>query len=361
MLRYYVRTKQLMDIVNEIKRKKIIMSPYFQRKLVWRAIHKVDFIKTILYGYPFPEIFIAQGDLDIEKMESTSCVVDGQQRLNSIVEYIDDKFEVDGKKFSQLEPQIKENFLKYDITIVELDIKHDDPVIKDVFKRLNRTFYSLTFIEKLSTEYGPTDLMLLAKLISGELKSRDEISIDDFGEPDPDILDFDPEVPNDFIEWSKRIKIDKFKELILNQDVFSPYEISRQVHLMFCLNVIGTIKYGIYNRNITREHLEKYSDSNDVKEKLINSLEIIASKILKLKFKKKSPWYNKANLFSLIIAFYQNKEKILTIPDKTLKDSLEVFIDSAPDDFKLAGKEAVNNRKERILRDKYLQSIIDKI
>jgi hypothetical protein len=335
------------------------MSTYFQRKLVWRIIHKIDFIKTILYGYPFPEIFMAKGDLDVEKMESKAYIVDGQQRLNSIVEYIADKFEVDGKKFSQLDYREKEEFFKYDITIIDLDIKKDDPVIKEIFKRLNRTFYSLTFIEKLSTEYGPTDLMLLAKLISGELKTKDEISVDDFGEIDPEPLEFDPEVPNDFIEWSRQIKIKKFKELILENFVFTSYEISRQVHLMFCLNILGTIKYDIYNRNITRELLENYSENFDSKEEIINNLEAISSKILKAKFKKKSAWYNKANLFSLIIAFYRNKEKILQIPDIQIRQKFESFIESPPADYKISAKEGVNNRKERLTRDMHIQTIID--
>ena len=47
MIRYQVRSKELIDLVNEIKSKRLIMSPYFQRNLVWRVIHKVDFIKTI--------------------------------------------------------------------------------------------------------------------------------------------------------------------------------------------------------------------------------------------------------------------------------------------------------------------------
>lgn len=102
MIKYYVRSRQLIDIVNDIKEKKIILSPYFQRKLVWRDIHKIDFIKTILLGFPFPEIFIAKGDLDIDRMLSTSCIVDGQQRLNSICEFINDKFEVDGVFYSNL-------------------------------------------------------------------------------------------------------------------------------------------------------------------------------------------------------------------------------------------------------------------
>lgn len=67
MIKYSVRSRQLIDIVNDIKNNRIIVSPYFQRNLVWREIHKIDFIKTILMGLPFPQIFIANGDINIEE------------------------------------------------------------------------------------------------------------------------------------------------------------------------------------------------------------------------------------------------------------------------------------------------------
>lgn len=359
MLRYNVRSMRLVDVVSDIQRKKLIMSPYFQRKLVWRLIHKIDFIKTILLGYPFPEIFIAEGDLDIENMTSRDRVVDGQQRLNSIYEYVNDKFEVDGKLFSNLDPRQKEEFLKYEIAIIDLDLRYDDPNIKEIFKRLNRTFYSLTYIERLSTEYAPSEIMLLAKLISGELKTKGERENEFFGEIEDEEPEFDPDVPIEFLEWSKTVKVQKINELITKSPVFSSYEISRQVHLMFCLNVIGTIKEGIYNRNITREMLENYAYDFDLKDEIVSNLELIATKILRLKLKKNSYWYNKAVLFSLIIAFYKNKERIIDIPETKIKTALESFSDNLPNDFKLAAKEGVNNKKERLLRDKYLQGVID--
>jgi len=361
MIIYNVRSRRLMDIVSDIKRKKLIMSPFFQRKLVWRTIHKIDFIETILKGYPFPEIFIAKADIDIERMTTRDCIVDGQQRLNAIVEYLDDKFEVDARKYSQLDPKSKEEFLKYEIAIIELDINKDDPEIIEIFKRLNRTFYSLTVIEKLSSEFGPSELMLLAKLISGELKSKaDKISVDEeLGESETDDFDFDPDVPEEFIRWSNTVNVSKIRSLITEYNIFSEYEISRQVHLMFSLNILGTILKGIYNRNIDRDLLDKYSDNFEAKERILKNLEEVAAKILKLKLKRTSTWFNKANMFSLIYSFYKNKEKILEIPEQKIKEALEKFEETAPEDFRLAAKEGVNNKKERTIRDKCIQKIIN--
>jgi uncharacterized protein with ParB-like and HNH nuclease domain len=77
MIKYAIRARQLIDIVGDVKHCKIIISPYFQRNLVWRLIHKQDFVKTILLGYPFPQIFLAKGGINVDELTSTSLIVDG--------------------------------------------------------------------------------------------------------------------------------------------------------------------------------------------------------------------------------------------------------------------------------------------
>ena len=85
MIKYQVRSRDLLDISNDIKDGRLIISPYFLRNLVWRELHKKDFIETILKGYPFPQIFIARGSIDLETMSTTSCIVDGQQRIATFI------------------------------------------------------------------------------------------------------------------------------------------------------------------------------------------------------------------------------------------------------------------------------------
>lgn len=354
MIEYKVRSRQLMDIIGEIKRKKLIISPYFQRNLVWRTVHKVDFIKTILLGYPFPEIFLANGDLDIEEMSATSAVVDGQQRLNSIIEYLNDEFKVDNKYYSEQIPEKKQQFLKYEIAVIELDIKYDDPQIKEIFKRLNRTFYSLSNIEKLSSEFAPSEFMLVAKLLCNEL----EISKED---DEDNEHDFDPNTPEDFVEWAKRQNVGYINRLIVESPIFSAYEISRQVHLMFTLNIIGTIVADFFNRNIKKDLLNTYSNEFPEKDMIVSKLNNIAKKINRMKLPRSSYWYNKANMFSLIIALYNNYSDVQNIDDSSLKKALQAFAKNVPSDYQIAAKEGVNNKKERLIRNKYIENVIEEI
>ncbi|RCW19646.1 uncharacterized protein DUF262 [Vibrio parahaemolyticus] len=352
MIRYQVRSKELIDLANEIKSKRLILSPYFQRNLVWREIHKVDFIRTILMGFPIPQIFVAKGSIDLESMTTTSCIVDGQQRMSSIVEFINNQFQVDSRLFRELEPAEQEYFLKYQIPIIDLDINNDDPDIKEIFQRLNRTFYSLNSIEKLSSEFASSEFMLVSKHLTGEIlfdKNDDEDSV----------LLLDPSIPEDFIQWAKDKEVSAFKSLIIESGVFTPYEISRQIHLMYTLNLIATNIGGIYTRNeLATRYLDELKEEFVKKDEIIERFENTSSYILNLGLDDKSYWLNKSNMFSLF-------SYLATIDDLTVLGSVEdvrealvAFESEIPAEYQIAAKEGVNNRKERLIRNKYIVNLL---
>ena len=354
MTKYQVRSKELIDLVNEIKNKRLIMSPYFQRNLVWRQVHKVDFIKTILLGYPFPQIFIAKGNIDLDTMTTTSCIVDGQQRMNAIFEFIKDKYQVDGKYFSNLDSSIKERFLKYQIPIIDLDIDNEDPQIIEIFQRLNRTFYALSTVEKLSTEYASSEFMLFSKSMCKEIDFQD----DDLMEFEILPLQLDPNIPQSFVDWALENKSKFFQKLILEKKIFTSYQLTRQVHLMFTLNVVSTVFSDYFNRNdFASRFLDEYAENFSEKDRIFHQLESSAKKILDLKLKESSYWYNKANIFTLICLFAKD-ESILETDSQTIKDKLLEFNENLPEEYRIAAKEGVNNKKERLIRAKFLEELL---
>jgi hypothetical protein len=274
--------------------------------------------------------------------------------MNSIFEFIKDEFQVDGKKFSQLNPKEKEAFLKYQIPIIDLDISNDDPEIIEIFQRLNRTFYALSAIEKLSTEYAPSEFMLTAKFLVNEVQfDHDEELQQDLP------LQFDPSIPKSFIDWASNKKVKSFNRLILEESIFTPYEISRQVHLMYALNIMATLKVDFFNRNeAVNRLLDEFAESFAEKDEMLAKLERASAKFLKLKLKRKSYWLNKANAFSLICLFAREIDKVEKIDDKIIKEKLDSFEQNIPEDFRLAAKEAVNNKRERLIRNQYLTKLI---
>lgn len=353
MIKYDVRSKELVDLINDIKSNRLILAPFFQRNFVWRESHQVDFIKTILLEYPFPQIFIAKGDLDIDTMINTSSIVDGQQRMTTIHRYVNNKFMVDGKYFIDLSSTEKENFLKYQVPIIDLQLRHDDPKILEIFQRLNRTFYALSIVEKLSIEYAASEYMLFAKYLIKEVTF--EINDDELILPMQD----NPSIPTSFVQWAEKHEVKYFHKLILEGKIFTSYEISRQTHLLFTLNIITTVFDDFFNRNdLTNKFLDTYVEKFDEKDFIFTKLEDIAKKIIKIKFHNKSYWLNKANMFSLIVIFYKFYNELISEDERIIKDKLEFFENNIPEEYRIAAKEGVNNKKERLIRFKYLKNTL---
>lgn len=350
MIKYQIRSRELLDLIKDVRDKRLVISPYFQRDLVWRDLHKVDFIRTIRMGYPFPQIFISRGRINVDTMTSQACVVDGQQRMNSIQEFLGDKLRVDGKIFSDLTPLEKEQFLKYEVPVIDLDLAEDDPQIIDVFTRLNRTFYSLSKIEKLATEYAPSEFMFAAKLLTNQLSLATESD---------DPLKKDPNVPEDLYEWASSQAVSSFQKWLLESNIFSSYEASRKAPLMFTLNLMATSIGGFFNRNDLSEiYLESYKENFTKKGGMMKNFEKVAKFLLDLDLAPGSYWFNKANAFSLFTFLASNAGKLSTINKAKLKERLEAFEQKVPAKYALAAKEAVNNVRERSTRDEYIAKLV---
>lgn len=355
MVKYQLRAVSLLNLVNDVKMERLVPDAYFQRDLVWREIHKKDFIRTILLGLPFPQMFISRGKIDVESMKTVSCIVDGQQRTNAIMEYINNSFEVDSKCYKDLSDAEKSEFLKYEIAVIELDLDNDDPLVKEVFLRINRASNSLTSIEKMSTQYSTSELMLVAKMLVDDLVfPSKEVAHDD------DDLRVDPNVPTYFYEWAKGNRARNFQKLILTKHIFDSREISKKVHLSYSLNILVTYLGGFYKRNEKLStYLNDYASELPDKNEVTEIIDSAAGIYLSLKLKPKGYWYNKANFFSLIIALANFVSQGSFIDKEKLSSLLSSFETNPPEAYKSAASQAVNDLQTRILRNKYLVEIIE--
>jgi hypothetical protein len=350
MIEYRVRSVSLLNLVNDIRVGRLIPDAYFQRNLVWRDVHKRDFIETILKGYPFPQIFISKGKVDVESMTTVSCIVDGQQRCNAISGFIDGDFEVGGKIYSTLSETQKADFLKYEVAVIELELENDDPNVQEIFQRINRTSTSLTSIEKLASQYSTSDYMLVGKLLAEQI-SPERSGEDDFRE--------DPNVPDEFYTWASKQRIKSFHKLINEKGVFTAQEIARKTNLMHALNVMAAFLGGFSNRNEKAiELLDDYALSFPQRDEIIQSLERAAEFILKLGYRGKSYWMNKANVFSLLVIVATLQKEGQGIDASRVRIALDEFEKNLPADYKLAAAEAVNGTKARQLRNQYLRNIM---
>lgn len=353
-IRYQIRTVALVNIVGDIKAKRLIPNAYFQRSLVWRDIHKREFIDTILQGYPFPQLFFSRGKINVETMSSTACIVDGQQRANAILEYVNDVFAVNGRHFSELSDDQKGDFLKYEVGVVELDLDNDDPKVKEMFKRVNRTSNSLTAIEKMASEYGSTEFMVVAKVLADELN---HIPLETEEEILDEGLGVDPGIEDALFEWANSKKPKYYQKLLLEGGIFTQHEINRKIPLMYTLNIMSTIHNGFFKRNeASLTLLEDYKENYKEKDNIVYVLNRSALAISKMRLPKGTIWRNKASFFSLIVAVARNGGEIADIVRARTK--LIEFEKNLPGDYALAAKEAVNDKASRELRDRYVRKLI---
>jgi uncharacterized protein with ParB-like and HNH nuclease domain len=87
------RTNSLQDFVEYDKQRALVLNPIFQRRAVWNEKAKSYLIDTILRGKPIPKIFMRQ-KINASTKSSIREVVDGQQRLRTILSFINDGFKV---------------------------------------------------------------------------------------------------------------------------------------------------------------------------------------------------------------------------------------------------------------------------
>jgi hypothetical protein len=124
----------------------------FQRNSVWPRAAKAYLIDTILTNRPIPQLFI-QRYTSAQTGRPNYRVIDGQQRLRAVFEFLDDRFplgKVSGKKlekrrFSDLPQALKARIRDYDFVIDELS-GYSDRDVRDLFVRMNK------FVVRLSPQ-----------------------------------------------------------------------------------------------------------------------------------------------------------------------------------------------------------------
>lgn len=79
------------EVVNLYRDKELIIRPAFQRLFRWSTYQKSRLVESVLLGIPIPSIFVSQREDGVWE------VVDGLQRLSTILEFIGELRDLDGK------------------------------------------------------------------------------------------------------------------------------------------------------------------------------------------------------------------------------------------------------------------------
>lgn len=146
-----------------LREESLVLRPPFQRNLVWNHEQRAFLIDSVLRGLPVPEIYV-QTRTSADGAEKIT-VVDGQQRISACLEFLRDDLRLtDGpefaprwrsRKFSELDEDLRERFRSYELLVRKLP-KLDDSVLREIFRRLNKTVEPLVAQELRHAAYtGP--------------------------------------------------------------------------------------------------------------------------------------------------------------------------------------------------------------
>lgn len=167
------RTYSINDFLEWHSNEQLEYNPFFQRRPVWSPSAKSYLMDTIIRGKPIPKVFLRQ-KIDIGTRKSVREVVDGQQRLRTIIGFVNNEFAISrkhnskfgGKKFSDLdsiEEGIQAQILNYEVS-TDLLVNMSDSDVLDVFSRLNSYAVILNEQEKLNALYFGTFKTLASKI-----------------------------------------------------------------------------------------------------------------------------------------------------------------------------------------------------
>ncbi len=265
--------KKIRELISMVKERKLVPRPEFQRRLVWTHKDKDHFLDTVLRGFPFPEIYLADGEVDLESGEGTQLLVDGLQRVHTLLEYFDGSQNlrlITVPPYRGLDEEGKRAFLQYDVAVRDLGNISKDQVV-EVFQRINATKYSLLDIEVNNAVY------------SGALK-----------------------------QFCQQLAEHPF---FLENGVFDARDFKRMGDLRFALTLVCTVLAGYFNRDEAfGEFLQRFNDDFPLEGEVRDRLSFCFDFLTECGFEGKSRIWRKADLFTAVVELDGLAQADTTLP-----------------------------------------------
>lgn len=339
-MRTTATNRKLRLLLTGIRDGKLVPDPVFQRRLVWTNKDKRNFLDTVLRGYPFPEIYIAAGKVNPQTGEGSEMLVDGQQRITTLNQYFTGAKELrlgtDIIPYKKLLEEQQIAFLEYEVVVRDLGKMGVDE-IKEVFRRINATSYSLNAMEIHNARFN------------GEFKT--------------------------FAQKISQLAF--FGDRYRDRHVFSATEIRRMRDVSFVLVFMITIMSGYFNREDELEtYLEMYNDEFPQQEKLQRDITRTFEFVDACGFDNRSRAWKLSDLLTLLVEVYRaiirddmqlapslvsgNLNDFYARVDEWVKGPTQIpTIDTVTiAEYARAASQATNDRGSRIKRGEIIRGIL---
>lgn len=286
-MQYFSKSEiDLATVRRNFEEGKLYIDKSYQRRKVWNLEDNVRLIETILLNYIVPPVFFWNSERDNDTGIALTHIVDGQQRITAIVEYLNDAFALSekyllsaeikkkygGLKFSELDNETRKIIWGYRLSVIDIDSSCDRETIKNMFARLNLTNYSLNNQERRK----------------GKNSS--------FGDKCEALSTYD--------FWEKL-------------RVFSAKDAKRMLDVEFCCGIYILANEFISNQTdetLINTYYDDYADEFDQDEELLKKIEFSMDNILALSNRSTVRFIQKKaqvfTLFSLFIRLYEEKVEI---------------------------------------------------
>jgi len=345
-------TSKISAIYKGFEEETLIIDSSYQRRKVWGLQDNVRLIETIIMDLVIPEIFMWDYSTDPNTGETITHIVDGQQRINAIFEFIaghyrlQKKYLLDeeikekygDKLFSELDDETKKDIWSYELSVVNLDKKFSKEEIRNMFYRLNLTDYSLNEQEKRNS-------------IGSAFGVRSE------------------ELANeDFWQLYK---------------IFSPADIRRMKDVEYSSSIILLAREGVVDQTksdkldqIYKDYCEEYKDADKDLDKIHGAMQLI----VELTGGKSNNFVNKKtqmySLFSVMFDFYESNVEITDEMKVVFEEFVKVYslfrneydieCDTEQEQqtiemlkkYKLASSEGVNKLGNRMIRYEIIKKLL---
>ena len=320
--------KKVRELITLVRDGTLIPRPEFQRRLVWKIEDKNHFLDSVITGYPFPEIYVADGDVNLDTGQGTQLLVDGLQRVTTLVQYFTGNEELKLTTvplYKSLNDQQKTAFLQYDVSVRDLGAISKEEIV-EVFRRINSTSYSLTDIEISNAIYR------------GKFK-----------------------------EFAEKLSLNEF---FVVYGVFSSLDYRRMGDLRYAVLLTATVLGGYFNRDeLFEEFLDRYNDEFPTESEVQTNFQTTFDFITECGFDKKSRIWRKADLFTALIEFYALlcQEKIELQPSEVIEALGKFYSEvengsldqtTVPGIYDKAALQASNERVNRVRRGIILNEVV---
>lgn len=155
------RMYSIRDINRLLNSKEMVLQPKYQRRRTgWPINAKTALIDTILNNYPIPPIYLR--DYVTNKGKRRKEIIDGQQRISTITEFINDDFKLSkvvseeefaGQYFSEMPLNEQQKYEDFEVSFISIRGASDTDIIS-IFTRLNSYSLPLNTQEKRNSKYA---------------------------------------------------------------------------------------------------------------------------------------------------------------------------------------------------------------